>query len=208
MKRILSIIFATVFMFSFGVEAFASNGDVLVYENEEHNVKAYRDVDTNKMYADFSLENASVGDEIVLYENEETGDVVSVIYESYEPVIAPRTTGNSGWSAGYLSYGNSTLTPTITSGAGFVIRYEVLVAAYPVHIESVRKPSLTGAGLTIHNEPYPEILYADAINTRPAETEMIFIISYEQYGINPGAIQGYLTMEINVLGQVRTSWSY
>lgn len=80
MKRILSIIFATVFMFSFGVEAFASNGDVLVYENEEHNVKTYRDVETNKMYADFSLENASVGDEIVLYENEETGDVVSVIY--------------------------------------------------------------------------------------------------------------------------------
>jgi len=208
MKRILSIFFAVVFMFSFAAEAFAVNGDVLVYENTEHNVKTYRNVETEEMHANFSLENASVGDEIVLYENEETGEIVSVIYEAYEPAMSPRISGNSGWSGGYLPSGNTTMTVSVTNTTGIKVAYKVDISAYPVYFIAARAPVITGRGMTAHSYTNPVVIYSEATNTRTALAEMTFNISYTQGGYNPGAMVGHLTFEANVMGQFITSWEY
>lgn len=209
MKKFVALISTIAFLFTFSSGALAANSanDILVYQSDDSKVKTYMNQITGEYYSDLSFEDFDPGDEIVLFEDNETGNTISILYENFEPAINTRASGSSGWSAGYLPDGNSTLTPNITGPTGIYISYKVDVSAYPVYISGTRSPVITGLGATVHSYNH-RVVYSSPTSAHNASAEMEFNISYTQSGVNPGSMVGYLNVEINSDGQVRTSWQY
>lgn len=149
------------------------------------------------------------GDTLILYEDEETGLVLSVDILSPESIIGTQAaSGNTGWSGGYIPSDTTVLYPHLNNPTTLY----VVVGCYlsinlnsSVKINSVYNPVITTLGLTVNGLNY-SVNNSVATSTNPARATMNWVAVMTEGGITIGSESNYFTVEINTLKQARITW--
>lgn len=177
--------------------------------NITENVSVYENDDTGEKCAIFNPDDFEFGEKIVLYVDEETGDKVQVTVTPKESSISTYGSYDSGWSGGYIPAGSYTFTPEINAssikGILFYLTYSVDVTAYHVKIHDAYN-TYYHALLANITSCETKVVNSSATNTSPARATCQFTGNIEEYGIIAGSFSGYLTFQVNQLGQIRVTW--
>lgn len=210
MKKFISLFTSLVLICSLCVSVSAEEAGQFteIYpENISGGVRVFKNFDTNEMYATLDSVEFKENEEIILYVDPETGYSISVTMEDYESNKMVRDTGVSSWSAGYIPDGTASYRARLDMGANYYIEYMTEVTAYPVVMN--RTHSVAGQSIAMSIDEYTHGVYrSKATLSAPAYSELQFKVSLVQYGIVIGTKIGYISLEINDLGQIRTKWSY
>lgn len=155
------------------------------------------------------LEELEPGESVVVYRDETTGDQVEIELQISEPTKMTRDVGNSGWSGGYIPSSTSTLLVKLSNPKA-PFRY----LQYYVDVNGKTSSIISAYGLS-YNAPIflmdscaLNILNRTATAVQSARAEFSFSAHTEEYGIVLGTWSGYLAIELNYEGRIRTSWCY
>lgn len=173
--------------------------------NISNNVNVYANDNTGEKCAIFNPCDFAEGDTIVLYNNEETGDKVQITVISQEPSISTRDSYDSGWSAGYIPSGFGTYRAEMDT-FWVDLSYVVDVTAYPVEMLSIY--NVSAVTLLYHISSIESYIGRSSAGTSPAYATCEFVVIPEEFGAIGGSNAGYLTFQINSLGQCRAMWKY
>lgn len=173
--------------------------------NISKNVCVYENNITGEKCAIFNPSDFTEGDTIVLYNDEEIGEKVQITIISQKSQKNLRTSNDTGWSAGYIPSGFGTYRAEMDAPL-ITVKYDVDVNAYPVNMLNAYNTRVST--LICHiNDIDTYVGRSSATNSAPAYSTCEFLITAEQAGIIGGSVAGYLTFQINSLGQCRAQWA-
>ena len=89
----------------------------------------------------------------------------------------------------------------------FISQNKTNVSAYPVKMNYTHAEYIHHTGITV-NSCDSKVYAPNATVSSPARSGMNFNATFTQLGAVLYTIVGYLELEINSIGQLRTSWSY
>jgi hypothetical protein len=183
----------------------ADEGFARIYcEGSSPTVKVYENIETGEKYATYDPQQFSVGDDVILYSNPETGERVGVEIVEYIPPITTRTGGDSGWSGGYIPGGTTTLKPHASVGTAEV-SYYVIVNAYPVTYLDAYNASYSEFGWTTTSS---NLFVGRAVaGDAPAYATYQYTAVMQQLGVVIKSKDCYLTSQMNYYGQHRITWN-
>lgn len=166
-------------------------------------VTTYKVDNGNYFISEFNLNDCSPGDEIILYNENDTEVKIAISNNQETSALSPRYSysNDSGWSGGYIPFGTTTLHPSFNTNDIYV-SYDVdangtdmtLSSPYNGRISIVngRPEYLNLLGLTLR-----------ASDSTPAHVRGEFKGNNFAYNI-----EGYLSLQLNSIGQVRVFWAY
>ena len=206
-KNIISMLMSIIMGLNiwFPVNAAININNEIELPSASEKVQVYKNQETNEKYAFFNINDVLIGEEILLYYNENTGEKVSIMIEKKDNSDMQRSYGESSWSAGWMPSGSYTIKASAVSDTGVEASFKTDVDAYPVRIVATHSPTLTGPLVSIVNEPNIDRIN-DVAGTNPAEAKMTFSYEYSQAGFSAFYRDGMLKIQINADGQVRTIW--
>ena len=216
MKKILSIFFSMLMVVNLGhFNVYAANNEIedsfiRIYPEEvSENISVYKSMTDSSMYATFDAHDYNIGDDILLFVDEETGIRVGITYLDYTTDNAngmrfggESTPAEEAWSAGYLPYGTSTLHPHISNDF-FYVGADFIVNAYPIVIQSAPRvvTSVTNSDWLL--DANASILTSTATNNNHAHGLVTAL---------NGRVGDYVNviihLYINNSGQVSIHWQY
>lgn len=214
MKKLLSLIVAmAMFMgpmttVSYALEEAPDEGFVQVeVTGTSPTVKVFENPETGEMYATFDTNHFEVGDDIILYNDSETGMQVGVKVVSTEPKPTTRASDDTGWGAGSIPSGYHTLEPHIDYW-GVSISYMLDVSAYPVVFEDAYNDVISGPVLTIEEADLYIRQAEPNSSADPASAILDFQLTIEQCGVVAESTTGYLEYMMNPDGNARMRWAW
>ena len=179
--------------------------EVYALVEENNAVKVYKNMGTEKMYADLDLSKLEYASEITIYHDEiQDIDIRIDIQNSIsdKSLYSQQTTD---WSSGMLPDGLSTLRPHIRSGGLEASFYADVKGNYPARIIKVYTPMFKREHATVNSLDL-NIITELSEKYLPAAASMTFNYTVKKFGFVLGSHVGYLTLEVNTNGQIRLTW--
>lgn len=207
LKRVLALSLCACMVLGMTISTQAVGNDIeQVFPKEiSDGVLVYKHISTNEMFADFSLDNFEVGDEIILYRDSITNATVSIVVNDFQPAASTYASGDSGWGSGFAPTGTYTLTPNYQEGLIY-IGFTLDVSTYPVNFDLIYNPNISNPFNQVSDISY-SIIRASATSNQPAIASMTFVDSVIT-DIIGSATSGYLTFQMNENGNTRVQWKY